>query len=86
MYYYLKILFYFLNFKKLVFSSPPQFKQVSAFQLEIGDIILLKKRDFCPVDLVIFDCKDDICFVDTSEIEELTSYSIKKPLEPIKCK
>ena len=32
--------------------------------------------------MVILDTKDEVCFIDTSEIEELSSYTIKKPLVP----
>jgi magnesium-transporting ATPase (P-type) len=52
--------------------------------VDIGDILLLKKKAYCPADIVLLDCKDDWCFVDTIEIDGCSQYIIKRPLSLIK--
>ncbi|KAL4439344.1 hypothetical protein ABPG74_017007 [Tetrahymena malaccensis] len=58
-------------------------KEIPGIKIEIGDIIVLKKKDYCPADIVLLDCKDDWCFLDTIEIDGVSQYTIKKPLAPI---
>lgn len=67
--------------KKVMFTpGQPLLKKTEGHFIDIGDMIILKKKDYCPSDIVLFDCKDDWCFVDTIEIDGVSKYMIKRPL------
>jgi magnesium-transporting ATPase (P-type) len=56
--------------QKVDFSSKqPTLQEVVGISVDIGDVLLLKKKAYCPADIVLLDCKDDWCFVDTIEID-----------------
>lgn len=55
--------------QKVEFAQQSKLKEVQGKLIDIGDVIILKKKNFCPADIVLLDCKDDWCFLDTIEID-----------------
>lgn len=47
----------------------------------VGDIILLKRDEVIPADILLLDCENDICLLQTSAIDGKSGFTKKKPLK-----
>ena len=56
------------------------------FIIKVGDLILLKKNEVCPADMLILDMAENKCYVDTFSVDGKSSYSIKNPMQSTYCK
>ena len=50
---------------------------------KIGDIIYLRKENVCPADIIILDAseisgKEVFCYIDTSDVDGIITYTKKK--------
>jgi magnesium-transporting ATPase (P-type) len=57
-------------------------EEISWGQLEVGDIVRLKKGEMCPADIILLDSndihnKEAVCYVDTSLVDGRTSLQMK---------
>lgn len=47
----------------------------------VGDIILLKRDDSIPADILLLDCENEICLLQTSALDGKSGFTKKKPLK-----
>lgn len=48
--------------------------------LEIGDVILLKKDEICAADMLILACREEKCLIEKTEIEGIADLRVVNPV------